>query len=253
MIKFVFYALVFIAVLVISIVIMFPLSFAMDTLKRNVPTMSYSHANGTIWDGEVGGLQYGFERVGNVSIKTKWSALASGKWMADLAVRDGGITALGVAGANLSGEVLLTNLRVRGRTSQLQSLKAEIRNLDGEFTLNLQSMTVRDNQCVSASGTVWTDILSGFGSQFDWSGPELSGPLSCENGDIVIRLQGMSADNEVISTELILKLNGFGQFRAVVDNPTPSVTRATTFFGFYFEDGSMVYEQMITPNGVGVN
>lgn len=250
--KWFFYSLIFLIISVIALIIMAPLSFVLERARIAAPALEYVSAKGTIWNGEVRQLRYGLQPVGDVKLKTNWSALLGGNWKSELRVSEGGIVASATAKVSIGGSLTLSDVRMAGRTSDLMSLRQEVRDLDGEFRMSLNELKIKSGQCVSGRGTVWTDTLVKFEQAYDWKGPELDGTISCEQGQIVVRMTGEAETGETINAELFMGLNASGRFRAVIENPTEKTAQAATLLGFLTEGDRMIYEHNMVRSETGI-
>ncbi len=249
--KWIAYAALFVLITALTLIVTAPLSFVMERARQSAPAISYAATTGTIWNGDVNGLRYGVQSIGNVSIRTQWTALLVGQLKSDFQLTDGGVVALGNLTAGLSGALSLNDVQVRGRTSDLMTLREEVRALDGEFTLNLSELVVKSGNCQRATGRVWTDTLGKLEPTYGWAGPELSGPISCENGKIAIRLSSPDDEADKMRAELLIGLDATGTFRAEIDNPTNDVAQAATILGFVTIGDQMVYEHVLTNAQTG--
>ena len=103
--------------------------------------------------------------------------------------------------------------------------------IDGELNLQLAELTLADGQCTSASGTADTDVLAVNRSSWQWSGPRLSGPVTCEDGSVVIAMTGRDGTGSVDAT---FRISPSGPYRTEITLTSPD-PRASTFlplFGF---------------------
>lgn len=252
--RWVFYSLLFLFIALVSIVVLAPLSAVMNVAAKSAPAINYTTANGSVWNGSVMGLRYGAQPVGNVQLKTDWLSVFGGALKSSVAVTDGGVLAAGDARIGLDGGINLSNIKVRGNTSDLLSLKQDIRMLGGDFSLSLKKLTLKSGACRKAeSGEVWTNILTRFEQKYDWKGPELKGPITCENGRIVVNMTGTGERGETVSAYLAFDLNANGTFRAEIEKASEKVAQAATVLGFVTLGDKLVYEHSVRRTGGGAN
>ncbi|MGB6229342.1 MAG: type II secretion system protein N, partial [Litorimonas sp.] len=103
--------------------------------------------------------------------------------------------------------------------------------LSGRLSLRVDEAVIEDGACLSASGSASTDVLAANRARFDWTGPELSGPVDCVDGRLRVRLSGQDAAQQVEATVL----TGFdGMYRTDISVSTrdPMAGNVLTLFGF---------------------
>lgn len=188
----------------------FPLSWAGAALPAEVGTLS-----GTIWDGQVEGVPL----LGIVAVKGGFGNLSF-------------LTAPG--DVSLSGKVSPTgieNLVLSMPVAQLPMSDARLSGLSGQISLRVAKAVIKDGVCVSATGTASTDILAANHARFDWTGPELSGPVDCADGRLRVRLNGDSG-TESVAAIVITGLDGLYQSDVTVATADPAAGNVLTLFGF---------------------
>ena len=155
------------------------------------------HYSGTIWQGQVTGLDY----IGRAQFKLSPKAFISGGLPLNFKTVSSAI--------DMSGQASLTKLkdfRFAGRLSQLPIRDGRLNNLTGNFNALVQNMKFGQD-CQSANGRVNTDFLKRNQAIWQWTGPVLAGPLSCEGGDLIVNLSGSEA-NQTIRADLRLSPKG---------------------------------------------
>lgn len=85
--------------------------------------------------------------------------------------------------------------------------------LRGDFTAKISDMQIEANACKTAAGTARTDVLQRNGGTVDWTGPELTGPIRCENGALIVDMAGRDAQQRINAT---IKIMPSGTYRAEV-------------------------------------
>lgn len=243
--KWLLYGAFLLLVTLFSLTMLTPLGFILDKSRQALPALTYSNASGTIWNADVQGLRYGLQPIGSLRITADASGLPGGQYKANIRVYDGAVTATGKLAAGLGADLSMSDISVRGQTGQLMSLRPEIRDLNGEFTLSNGNVLLRDGRCNSASGRVWTDILTRLEPRYGWAGPELAGPIGCENGMMTLRLEGESPNGERVLMSARIALNATGTFRAEISGAQPETARAATLLGFVTLGDLLVYDYRI--------
>ncbi len=90
--------------------------------------------------------------------------------------------------------------------------------------------------CEAATGTIRTDVLKRNKARFQWQGPELSGPINCENGEIVATLSGQDSRTEI---EAVARINLSGSYRleTSVSSRDPEAAALLPLYGFQRSGG----------------
>lgn len=180
----------------------------------NVPA-EIGTLSGTIWDGQVEDVPL----FGTVAVKGGFGNLSF-------------LTAPG--DVTLSGKVSSTgieNLILSMPIAQLPMSDARLSGLLGRISLRVTEAVIDDGVCVSADGTASTDVLAANRARFDWTGPELSGPVDCEDGRLRVQLSGQSGQ-ETVSAVITTGLDGLYQSDVTVSTTDPVAGNILTLFGF---------------------
>ena len=192
-----------ILVMAVTTVMNLPLSWAGQSFMPNIQNMRPVYS-GTLWNGRVNGLP----RIGSMEIEISPMKTLLGKSAAQFSVN---APALRVNGsANIKGVI---NAALDGDAFGIADIDPRFAGLQGSYALELKNLHIRE-KCASGSGTARTDILQRNAAFMQWSGPALSGPITCEDGDIVIALSGDDAQQSVRAN---IRLDLSGQYRAVID------------------------------------
>lgn len=245
--RWIIYAALSLIIAIVAAITMAPVGFIMKQVSASDARIQYASAQGSVWNGKVRDIRYGIQSVGDAEIKTSGLALLTGKLSSDIRLTGSGLNGRGQVAAGFGGDVTIRNMRVLGSTADLINITPEVRDLAGEFTIDVRQAELKDNACTSAQGTVWTDILTRMERRYRWTGPELSGPISCENGQVVIALSGQNADGENVSARLEISLDATGNFLADVTTTSRDTIQALTLLGFEFQgDDVFRYQYFIT-------
>lgn len=161
---------------------------------------------GTIWKGAVTDIP----GVAPVKFKTEALKLIGGKALT-FSSSSSGLTFSG--DASLSQAV---NIKVRGNMAALSKIENRLSGLEGDYNLVISDMKIGE-VCERGEGSVSTDILARNHANWQWRGPKLSGPIRCENGQIVIKMTG-SESGQDFNSDLRLALDG--NYRLTVDIKT---------------------------------
>lgn len=176
-----------------GIISQLPLSVVGPKIDIGGKTPQYG---GTIWKGFMSGTD-----AGVLEVQTSPGRLLSGKnpvhvW--------GGPEGLSIhAEAGLAG---LRAIKLEGTMKALALRDPRVGGVQGDFKLDIPDMKVMQS-CDYANGTAWTDFLSRNAATLRWQGPALEGPVSCEDGRVIVDLSGQDQTAE-ITAKVIIGLEG---------------------------------------------
>lgn len=239
------YVALFVLIALLTFLMLAPISFVLDRTRSSLPAIDYAAAEGSVWNGRIVQLRYGEQPVGNIYLQTDWLSVFSGALESQISITEGGVIASGNLSLAIDGSVTLRNVRVRGNTNALLSLKEEIRSLGGNFNIVIQELKLASGRCVRGSGQAETDILSRFEAQYDWKGPIMSGPLICRDNKLIIELEGRGEAGETVRSILEIDLSASGFFQTEIENGSDKIAQAATLLGFVTTGDKLVYEHSV--------
>ena len=185
-----------------------------DSVKTLAPDLEMT---GTVWRGTVSGLPL----LGTANVETspfaRRAAFEAGE------------------GRNFVSGVLppseAKDVTIRMDVSTIPFTDGRLRGLRGDFTAQISEIILADQACASAIGTAKTDVLQRNGGTVQWTGPELSGPIQCEDGALVANMSGQDAQQKIIA---VITIMPNGTYRAEVDVRTarPEADAVLPLFGF---------------------
>lgn len=205
--------------------------FLPDALKQDV-TLS-----GTVWDGRMSGLN-GF---GPVQFKVFPSKFFGNAPMVEFYSQ---VPGLQISGSGRTGQI--SDVHAQGRISTFSNLDGRLAGLAGQFNLQLNSLTFEQG-CTQASGTASTDVLSVNRALWQWQGPELSGPISCENGEVVLRLSGQQG-RQSVSMSVRSALAGIYTADMQIETDEPIAASVLPLYGFERRGDAYVLQETGTWN-----
>lgn len=176
-----------------AVITQLPLSMVAPKAEFAGKSFKYS---GTIWSGQVSGTDAGI-----LYLETSVSRLFSGQNPVHVTG--------GPAGLSLKAEAGIGGLRavnVEGSMKSLALRDPRVGAVNGNFKLEIPDMKIMET-CEYANGKVWTDFLSQNAAIFRWKGPELEGPVKCEDGRIIVDLAGQDQAAE-ITAKVTIGLEG---------------------------------------------
>jgi hypothetical protein len=235
-------AVVFVLVFVGTLIARAPLEPLLSVAKVRQRGLAYESAVGTVWGGEIAGLRVGPERLGDVRLALDPKALLGGRVLTRFDIQ-GPLRAHGAAAYALGRGWRVQNATFAASMSDMGSLHPELKDRGGELFAALANAEVdADGDCLDADGRVETDVLArgAGGAVGDWRGPALTGVISCEAGDVVLRLAGAD-DSARVVVEARIDLATGSTFVATVQTEDPTVRLALGALGFAEQGGSFAY------------
>lgn len=224
---------------------MFPLSVAAEFAAREIPEFRYVSATGSVWNGKLSGVAIGDQPVGDLTVKTEMLALFQRKAAGKL-----GLIREGFAGESdfdwpLFGPALeLDNLKLTGKAGLVPGMPDVVALGGGDFVLEVEHLRFARNVCESAQGEVWTDALAKVDLS-GWVGPELRGPVACQEGNLVMQADGRAPTGEDVSAVLNMSYRLDLDLTATVLNAQGGAVEALTGIGFKPEGTALVIRQAL--------
>ena len=219
-----------------------PLSFVMKKAGLAEKGLSWQQARGTIWHGQVTGLTVQGEPAGAVEGDFSLMRLLEGQ--PGHLLHWSGPFGHGTALASLSGDAIHLIDGQAAVTFDATRISSAFPAQDVSLRLSDVSMDLASGGCRSAKGNVATDALARISAAYGAAWPELTGFLSCEQGELVISVDGQAGDGTQIAAKAYLEGGGRLELWDVPD----SQTNALLLAGFTSEAGKYVYLQQ-SPNG----
>ena len=233
---------VFIGAFAFAAVANAPLSFVMKASGLDAKGISWQQARGSLWHGQIMRLTIKGDQAG--AIEGDFSLIRFVRGQPAHLLRWSGPFGHGSAFAGFSRDgVRLKDGRASARFDATR-ISAIFPAQDVSLHLSDVSMELGRDGCRSASGNVSTDALAHISAAYGATWPELTGFLSCEQGELVISVKGQAADGTQIAAKAYLKGGGQLELWDVPD----SKTNALLIAGFTNEAGKYVYLQQ-SPNG----
>jgi len=154
--------------------------------------------SGTVWNGQVKGLDY----IGTANFQVNPKALVSGGLPLTFVSQSPAMSISGQA-----SQRSLKNIQFSGILAKLPTRDGRLKELAGNVNIQLSELQMKEGSCAFAKGKASTDFLSLNRSRWRWQGPILEGPISCEEGDLVVNLAGRE-NRQIIRADLRLSQNG---------------------------------------------
>lgn len=94
---------------------------------------------------------------------------------------------------------------------------SRLQGLQGVISVSIDDVELGVEGCLKANGTASTDLLQRNGGAIQWTGPELSGPISCDKGSLIADLLGDDAQQSISAR---IRLSPEGAYRADISVQT---------------------------------
>jgi len=204
---------------IVALLACFPLRWAAGwVMPDNVKTLAPElKLQGTIWKGTVSGLPlFG---TANINIEP---------FSRQLNVQTGS------GGNYLKGQLSTSEAKdidFRMNFASVPFTDNRLVGLQGHLTAQVSEMQFSKQGCESAEGTAQTDVLQRNGGTIQWTGPELNGPIRCENGAFIADLTGQDPQQKISA---LIRIAPDGTYRADIDVRTTRVEADAVMplFGF---------------------
>lgn len=176
---------------------------------------------GVVWNGYVPPIN----AVPPIRYKTRLGGLFGDTPLIEFNGSGNGLSLDGTAKLNK-----VSQLTLRGDAFFLGQIDGRLSNLQGVFNLNARDIKF-NGDCDGVSGQISTDILTRNKALWQWEGPALSGPITCENGILTSTLSGNIPGQSV---EAVVKIiaDGTFQIRAVINTNTAEAGLVLPLYGF---------------------
>lgn len=202
-----------------ALIAFFPMHWAAGwVLPEDVKAMAPDlKMRGTIWRGTISGLPLLGTANVDIAILSRRMDIQSGQ---------GGNY---VSGRFSPSEA--TDIDVRLDIASVPFSDGRLQGLRGTFAAQISQITLSGQSCETATGVARTDVLQRNGGKIDWTGPELAGPIRCEEGAIIADLSGQDAEQRISA---LIRLVPDGTYRADIDVRTGRVEADAVLplFGF---------------------
>ncbi len=176
--------------------------------------------SGTVWAGQVKGLP------GLPTMETDLNPL---KLLGGFPLRFSGQS----QGLSLQGEVgpgRLNDVRYSAELNALPIRDGRLIGLSGRIDINISDARF-GGSCETITGSARTDVLSRNQARWQWSGPELSGPLTCDNGDVLVALEGSDVMS-TITAGLRVRMDGTYQLDTQIESRDSKAALVLPLMGF---------------------
>ena len=238
----------FVAVFAVTLLALAPVGLALRLAGLEAAGVAHERAAGTIWSGDLAGVSLRGQPLGRVTFQARPGALISGRMAYDVAVSGeiGQGRAIVIAGLDMRGvEDLVGDINVQA----LRRLDPRLRRVPARISLSIREIHLTGvGDCQAASGGLRTDLLARLGERWRWAGPALVGRVTCEGGDLMVRLDSAEGEDIIQARLQVNPARLEYALRASVETSNPGVQGALRNLEFTrSESGAFVYTQANTP------
>ncbi|RAN33121.1 type II secretion system protein N [Hyphomonas pacifica] len=191
------YIMLFAVSILAGLVAFAPLSFVMRYSGLSSQGIGWQQARGSVWNGQLTGLVWKGHSIGAVNLEAQPTLLfKAAPWHE--AIWSGpagqGRAFIGFKGRALDAQGVSASLYV----DRFVGLDPSLSNLGSTVRLSSVRLMMDGERCKLASGIVTTDLARLAAVAYDRDWPILSGPLSCEQGELTARMSGQADDGATI-------------------------------------------------------
>ena len=185
----------FAGLVLVWLIILLPLKAVM-MIAGGAGAFGYQDVYGSVWDGRVYGMRVAGVPIREIEMAADPLPLLVGRlaarWrVSDDSARGRGHVSIGGSTFQVSDMDLLVSIDRLGLRSFPGLDRSQMIDMD------ITALSLRDGRCESVQGRVQTTALVQFASTYGFEGPALLGVLSCDDGRLVITLDGAGADLEL--------------------------------------------------------
>lgn len=181
---------------------------------------------GTIWDGQVRGLDH----VGTANFKLSPKKLLSGGLPFSFNSYSHAMSISGHASHRQFAKVQFS-----GTLAKLPTRDGRLKDLAGQVNVRIDEFKINKGDCAFATGQLSTDFLALNRSRWQWQGPILTGPISCEGGDVLVNLSGRE-NRQTIDVDMRLLKTGNYSANITVQTDQAEAGVVLPLYGFEKRD-----------------
>ncbi|MEL7480867.1 MAG: type II secretion system protein N [Pseudomonadota bacterium] len=234
--------LLFVVVFFGAMILTTPLSFVLEQSGARSTGLRWDGVSGTVFNGQVSGVSFGRQPIGNVSVSIRPSDMLKGR--VAYHARWSGLPSVGEATLAVGrNSVAVSDLNTTVAVEHLVGLADDVRRAGGNASISSASVTFNGRACASASGAVSTDTVSRALATYGVTGGLLSGTLSCDGPMLSLPVSGSVDTGDRIEAEMRFGFTEPSSVEARVETSSPDIGNLLAFQGFEPRDGAYVYRQ----------
>lgn len=236
------YALLFVAAFAVLLVAGTPISFVLKRSGVGSTGLNWSGAAGTMFSGEMSGVSFGAQPIGDVALKLEAGELLKGRISYEITWS--GLATSGRAVVGLGQDtVLLSGLNASLAVEHLVGLSDDIRRSGGSAAISNANVVFRNEACQSAAGTVSTDTVARALAAYGVSGGSLSGEMACDGPMLQLPVLGETGTGDRIEALLRVGLVEPSSVEARIATGSTEVGNLLVLQGFEPVNGTYSYRR----------
>jgi len=209
-----------------AFIVALPMAWVVPIVLRPSPGFDWQTARGSVWNGAIEKVRTPFGILDQITIHPAHGLALFSATPLRVGVHSAGLEANGWVGTKR-----LRQMHLEAQLVSLAFSDARLQGVLGTLKVDLEDLRYSRQACEYAKGNVWTDVLRRNANTWNWSGPDLSGTVLCDAGDLVLELNGEDSNQRI---KAVLKLRFKGNYRAEVTVFTrePSAQTLLPLLGF---------------------
>lgn len=209
--------------------------------------LGYAEVHGSIWQGRLEGAFVNGVDLGRLIHQLALLPLLRGQAVLDVQATGGAFEGTGQVIAEAEGRLEVRELRATGEAGRLPILLP----VAGTIDINIETLSLEQQSCVRAEGSIATDALTRMFTGFSLRGPYLTGPITCEGESVVFLLQGAQDQMDVaIRLTMNLRSRDWRLVSAIAGNPA-ALGPLLEAHGFTFDGAAYRLDQTGSLGGGG--
>ncbi len=219
-----------------------PLSTVLKWSGAEERGLRWRDVAGTVWYGALTEATYKNYPVGTVRVKTFFLPLLIGRASAIISVTGPALAAKGQVSASFREQFSIKKTALVLDLGQYNIRDAFDAPMSGVLRLDINRLDLVGRACRHGDFELWTDSLVMTARQYGGVGFPLQGQGHCDDGDIVLPVNGTGA-SEQVDLQVILSGNLDYRAEARVRSNTPSLIAALRLNGFDSKGDQLVMIQ----------
>ena len=200
-----------------------PLAAQLEGFNTDMPKPKLT---GTVWRGEINPLK----TFGNITFTLSPFARFKGELPLNFTSNSDALHSAGRA--SLKG---MQEVTAHGNLAWILPVDRRFAGVKGKFDLDLRTVDLDfkalDKGCLAAQGEFSTDVLLRNFALWQWSGPELRGPITCVDGALVTQLSGRET-GQTIDINITMQADGIYQANISVYSDRAGAAAVLGLYGF---------------------
>lgn len=192
-----------------SVIVIMPAQWGARLLSKSAKAhIIPGSISGTLWQGRAAILPPKTSWPLHIDYKLNPLKALLRRPYTDTALSGRGFVASGQIGVFSRSHIAVKDLTADFNLPQLPISDPRFASFSGQAALTLDAVTI-NTTCERASGQLRTNILSANRAAFEWAGPILSGPISCDGDALLAALRGR---DEAYDVALDIRLHPGGVY-----------------------------------------